>query len=183
MPVVDITIAPIFPEHFEQFIRYLNRHLADNGQGGVYFQPLPRSASFFSDEHAAAFRNGLGVEIGQPGWRRLWGAFSPEQQLIGHIDLRARPEPDTGQRCLLGMGVDTAWRQQGLGRRLLAHAQQWAGSHAGLAWIDLQVLSVNAPALALYRRAGFEHSGKVAPMFQIDGQWLSYINMSKQLTT
>lgn len=183
MTPTDIMIAPIGPEDFEHFAHYLNRHLADNGKGGVYFQPLPQAGSVFSSANATAFRDALGVELGQPGWRRLWGAFTQDQQLIGHIDLRARPEPYASHRCLLGMGVDSAWRQQGLGRRLLAHVEDWARSSAGLAWIDLQVLSVNAPALALYRRAGFSHTGEVTQMFYIDGQWLDYTSMSKQLAT
>lgn len=167
---------------FDVFAAYLNDHLADNGKpGGVYFQPLPRALSAFSAERSAAFRAALDVPLDAHGWRRLWGAFTPDRRLIGHIDLRAHPEPQAAHRCLLGMGVDRGARKLGVGRRLIEHAQQWACANASLEWIDLQVLSVNAPAIGLYRRAGFAATGEVADMFRIDGQSFSFTGMSKRL--
>ena len=56
------------------------------------------------------------------------------------------------------MGAQRDYRRLGLGLRLIEHAARWARDN-GLAWIDLQVLSVNQPAIALYRRAGFIQTG------------------------
>jgi ribosomal protein S18 acetylase RimI-like enzyme len=52
---------------------------------------------------------------------------------------------------------------------------------AGFAWIDLQVLSVNTPAIKLYERTGFQKTGEAADMFRIDGQPFAYTSMSKRL--
>ena len=102
-------------------------------------------------------------------------------RIAGHIDLRAHAERYTGHRCLLGMGVDRDHRKQGLGSRLIAHAAQWAQESAGLKWIDLQVLSANAPAIKLYERNGFHKTGEIAAMFNIDGQDFAYTSMSKRI--
>lgn len=173
-------IRALDPREAAPFFAYLNDHLRDNGaQGHPLFQPMPRSQSAFPDDKAAAFQRGLGIAVGQPGWRRAWIAAG-QDGILGHVDLRARPESATAHRALLGMGVHRLARRQGLGRVLLASAVAWA-RNAGLAWVDLEVLSINEPARALYREAGFRHSGEIADMFRIDGEQLAYTLMTLQL--
>jgi len=165
----------------EAFLIYLNDHLADNGRDGApYFQPLPRDASHLPPEKAEAFRQGLQTEVGQPGWRRVWVARADDGGIAGHIDLRGHPESHTGHRCLLGMGVHRAHRQQGLGGKLIAHAENWA-LLAGVQWVDLQVLSVNTPAIHLYERSGYRKIGEIPNMFLIDGKHFSYTIMTHRL--
>lgn len=178
------TIEPLSAEDFLDFVAYLNDHLADNGAGETgYFQPLSRRASFMPAERAAAFRDGLDAAIATRGWRRAWVARSADGQIVGHIDLRSHPEGLTGHRCLLGMGVDRDNRRAGLGAALIAHARQWAAEVARLEWIDLQVISENEAALALYRRAGFVKAGEMKDMFRIDGHSFSYTTMSLRLNS
>ena len=86
----------------------------------------------------------------------------------------------TKHRCLLGMGVHRDHRRQRLGQQLLAHAEQWA-LMAGVQWIDLQVLSVNTPAMQLYDSSGYRKTGEIPNMFLIDGQHFSYTLMTKRL--
>lgn len=182
MSASALSIEPITPAGFALFSTYLNDHLADNGEpGGVYFQPLARAESAFSAERADAFRAALAVPLTAPGWRRLWGAFTPERRLLGHIDLRAHPERPAAHRCLLGMGVDRSVRRAGLGSNLIEHAATWARDEAAIEWIDLQVLSVNEAAIRLYQRAGFVATGEIADMFRIDGHSFAFTGMSKKL--
>jgi YD repeat-containing protein len=174
-------IEALSPAGFDAFLDYLNDHLADNGSAGrPYFQPLSRDASRFPADKAEAFRSGLLTPITEAGWRRLWVARDGDGRIAGHIDLRAHAERPAAHRCLLGMGVDRDYRRLGLGQRLIAHAAQWAADN-GLAWIDLQVLSVNQPAIALYRRAGFIQTGEVPDMFRIDGHQFAYTSMTLRL--
>jgi ribosomal protein S18 acetylase RimI-like enzyme len=180
-PSGPLQIEALPPAGFDAFLDYLNDHLADNGSDGrPYFQPLSRQSSRFPADKAEAFRNGLQTPVSEPGWRRLWVARDGDGRIAGHIDLRAHGERPAAHRCLLGMGVDRDYRRLGLGRRLIAHAAQWAADN-GLEWIDLQVLSVNQPAIALYRRAGFIQTGEVADMFRLDGQHFAYTSMALQL--
>jgi ribosomal protein S18 acetylase RimI-like enzyme len=172
------SILPLQVHEFDEFIAYLNDHLADNGSAETgYFQPLSRSGACFPADREAAFRNGLGAAVGTTGWRRAWLARSADRRIAGHIDLRAHPERFAQHRCLLGMGVDRHHRQAGLGAALIARARQWA-AHATLEWIDLQVMSDNRAALALYRRAGFVKAGETPDMFRIDGRSFDYATMS-----
>jgi ribosomal protein S18 acetylase RimI-like enzyme len=70
---------------------------------------------------------------------------------------------------MLGMGVHRAYRRHGLGTRLVGTALDWARVDTGLKWIDLEVLSENQPAVALYLRSGFTMTARIADMLQIDG--------------
>ncbi|WP_377703754.1 GNAT family N-acetyltransferase [Pseudoduganella sp. UC29_71] len=179
MPVVP-AIRALDPRETDQFFVYLNDHLRDNGAGSQpLFQPLPRSRSVFPEEKAAAFVKGMGIAVGQPGWRRAWVATG-QDGILGHIDLRARPENASAHRAMLGMGVHRLARRQGLGRVLVASAMDWARKQ-GLEWVDLEVLSINEPARALYRDCGFRQTGEIADMFRIDGEQLAYTLMSLKL--
>lgn len=166
---------------FAGFVDYLNDHLSDNGQGSMpYFQPLPRDASRFPPEKEAAFKSGMQIEVSKPGWRRAWVMRDDDGRIAGHVDLRGHPESYTKHRCLLGMGVERKHRGQGLGRELLAHAEQWA-LLAGIQWVDLQVLSMNTPAIKLYESSGYRKVGEIPNMFLIDGKHHSYTLMAKRL--
>ncbi len=182
MPSKQSTMHVLDLARFDEFIAYLDDHLSDNGAPGTpYFQPLARAQSGFPRERAEHFRNALSIPVGQPGWRRAWLARAPDGRVAGHVDLRAHGERYAAHRCLLGMGVGRDFRRAGLGARLMAHAQRWAEAKTALEWIDLNVLSSNAPALALYRAAGFTQVGEIADMFKIDGQLFSYTSMAKRL--
>lgn len=167
---------------FAELMAYLNDHLSDNGSPGTgYFQPLPRSRSIFPAEREGAFRSGFDAAIGERGWRRTWVARAADGSIAGHVDLRAHPEAFAEHRCLLGMGVDRDHRRAGLGAALIAHARHWATTVARLEWIDLQVISENHAALALYRQAGFVVAGEMKEMFKLDGKSFSYTTMSMRL--
>jgi RimJ/RimL family protein N-acetyltransferase len=177
---MTFTIRPLQSEELAVFFHYLNGHLLDNGRDGApLFQPMPRASAGFPPEKAAGFSNGMQAQFGQQGWRRVWVALQ-EGEIIGHIDLRSRPEAHARHRCLLGMGVQRAVRRNGLGGALVATAVAWAREQ-GLEWVDLEVLAGNAPARALYRKCGFVQTGEIADLFRIDGESLGYVFMSLQL--
>jgi ribosomal protein S18 acetylase RimI-like enzyme len=176
------SISQIEAQEFDQFLVYLNDHLLDNGKDGTaYFQPLSRSGSIFPPERVAAFRAGLEIPLGQSGWRRLWVCRNPNDKIIGHIDLRAHAERFAEHRCLLGMGVDRDYRNIGLGKSLIEHAEEWVKANEPLEWIDLQVLSSNVKAVHLYERSGFKKTGEIPEMFRIDGLSFSYSAMTKHV--
>ena len=163
------------------FFAYLDDHLADNGSAGnAMFMPLRRSESRLSVDKQAAFRAGMETAVGQPGWRRGWMALAADGRIAGHIDLRARGEKASAHRALLGMGVQRDFRRQGLGAALIAVASEWAIAEQ-LDWIDLEVLSVNAPARRLYASAGFTDVGQIDDLFRIDGVSLGYTFMANKI--
>jgi RimJ/RimL family protein N-acetyltransferase len=175
-------IEPVDPSQFDEFLKYLADQLSDNGKGATpYFAPLAPGDSLLPPEKVTAFREGLQLPVGSRGWRRAWAARSANRELIGHIDLRSHQQRYTEHRCLLGMGVHRHHRRLGLGAALIAYAEKWALANTAIAWIDLQVLSGNEPAMRLYLRAGFTKIGEVPEMFRIEDRSFSDITMTKRL--
>lgn len=173
-----MNIRPAGAADLPPFFVYLDDHLRDNGRDGApLFQPLSRAQSQLPPGLKVAFIEGLAIPVGEPGWRRLWLAVDSRGSIAGHIDLRARPEPLARHRAMLGMGVHRAYRRRGLGAQLVDTAVDWARSQDGLKWIDLEVLSENRPAVALYLRSGFAMTARIEDMLEIDGvsQDLSYM--------
>lgn len=175
------SIRPAAPADLAALFVYLDDHVSDNGRGDTaLFMPMPRSESGFPPDKEASMRNGIGIDVGQPGWRRPWIAFTGDGRIAGHVDLRARPEKASAHRALLGMGVHRDHRRQGLGAMLVEVVHAWAKSQS-IAWIDLDVLSVNTPAIALYQRCGFTLVADMPDMFRIDGQALGHTLMTRKV--
>lgn len=174
-------IRPALRSDLPLLFAYLNDHLRDNGTGDTaLFMPIPRSQAGFAPARQASIRTGMGTALGQPGWRRPWVAYAPNGSIAGHIDLRARTEKVAAHRCLLGMGVHRDFRRQGLGVQLIDVAARWA-QEQGFEWIDLEVLSLNQAAIALYKHCGFYQNGEIEDMFRIDGQSLAYTIMTRRI--
>jgi ribosomal protein S18 acetylase RimI-like enzyme len=181
--VVDaggVRIEPFAEADFVDFFRYLGTQLAENGCDGLWFMPFAPTDAGIPEAKQQSFRSGFATPFGEPGWRRGWIARDARGEVAGHVDLRAHPDAFTGHRCVLGMGVRRDLRRLGLARRLLACATDWAAAQ-GLKWIDLQVLSANEAAVALYRREGFLMQGGRPDMFVIAGVSLGELWMARKL--
>ncbi|ENP7382133.1 GNAT family N-acetyltransferase [Vibrio parahaemolyticus] len=72
---------------------------------------------------------------------------------------------------ILGIHIDKNYRDKGLGRKLLsmAIARGWA---FGYDQIVLNVYKTNTPAIALYKRFGFEHQGELGEVILPNGKVL-----------
>jgi ribosomal protein S18 acetylase RimI-like enzyme len=78
------------------------------------------------------------------------------------------------------MGVRHDLRRAGLGTRLVQEALAWARA-SNFAWVDLEVLSQNHKARALYVRSGFTETGEVQDLYRIEGQPVGAVSMSMRL--
>jgi ribosomal protein S18 acetylase RimI-like enzyme len=65
---------------------------------------------------------------------------------------------EDGCAWLHSLWVSPQVRGQGLGTQLVAAVEEWAVRH-GATYIRLEVVSDNAPAIALYRRRGYVDTG------------------------
>jgi ribosomal protein S18 acetylase RimI-like enzyme len=98
---------------------------------------------------------------------RATGEFAPERWLIatqaGHDVgcLLLADHPADAQWELVYLGVAPEFRGRGLGAAL-THRALWMASRANRARVVLAVDAANAPALAIYRQAGFETWGRRA---------------------
>ena len=167
------------PQELEPFFAYLQRQLSDNAKDDQpLFQPLAKAHRQLSETTRNKFIQGFEHALGQPGWRKLWLVWDENDNIMGHIDLRHYSEAYKSHRLLLGMGVDSSARQQGLGMRLLQHVIKFCQQQDSVDWLDLNVLSNNAPAKNLYLKAGFEIIGEVSDCYRIDGEAVAETSMT-----
>ncbi|MFK8057985.1 MAG: GNAT family N-acetyltransferase [Saprospiraceae bacterium] len=173
-----ISIEELKDENLDQFLAYLKVHLSENGDNSLFFQPISKAQSKFSPDWETKFRVGLRKEFGEKGWRKLWIAINEENQIVGHIDIRSRNEPNTGHRVLLGMGTDSKFRNLKIGQRLIAFVIAYCKNQPDISWLDLEVLTSNIPAIRIYKKLEFQILGSVKDMFRIENQSYDYTSMT-----
>lgn len=104
------------------------------------------------------------------GGQRWWVArTSRNGDIVGHVDLKGNHLKTGMHRCELGIGIEHAYRGQGMGRWLMQTAIDFARSAPTLKWLDLRVFADNKNARLLYTKLGFVELGVVVDRFQIDG--------------
>ena len=69
---------------------------------------------------------------------------------------------DGNEAEMYAVWVDPAYRRKGVGRELIEFAIAWSQLH-GAAKLNVGVFDDNPGALAFYRSAGFEDSGRIKP--------------------
>lgn len=93
------------------------------------------------------------------GMTAAFGAFEGER-LVGTVALEFSAKPKTRHKALvIGMYVAPAVRGLGAGRALLEAAVDHARARGSIALLTLTVTEGNAPAIQLYRGAGFQAFG------------------------
>ena len=175
-----MSVRPATAGDLPALFAYLGEQLAENGRDGVLFQPMAPTPDGVPPAMRERFTAGIATPTGQPGWRRVWIALDENGQVAGHIDLRGRPEPASSHRTLLGMGVRRDLRRAGLGTRLVQEALAWARA-SGFAWVDLEVLSQNHKARALYTGTGFHITAEVPDLYRIGDTPIGAVSMSMRL--
>ena len=87
------------------------------------------------------------------------------------------PEPG---RSVIEFAVDDAFRGQGVGSALLEYVLAEAARNQATRCV-LEVAPEAAPAIALYRRHGFEEIGRIAVEDPESGRGLEYVHMQRQM--
>jgi RimJ/RimL family protein N-acetyltransferase len=80
----------------------------------------------------------------------------------------------------IGIGVRASHRARGIGAALMAAVERWA-QDAGCHRLSLRVVTTNAPAIALYRKAGFTVEGILEATAMVDGEPIDELQMGKLL--
>jgi ribosomal protein S18 acetylase RimI-like enzyme len=102
-------------------------------------------------------------------------------RLAGYVKLRKFPLPASAHvQEIHGMAVEPELQGHGIGRRLL-NATRAEALRRGARKVVLRVLGSNAPAMALYRAAGFVEEGRLRGQFLLEGQWVDDVLMARQV--
>jgi ribosomal protein S18 acetylase RimI-like enzyme len=91
-------------------------------------------------------------------WQRGEGFLAAELdgEVAGYLDLVANPWQQVG--WVASMAVHRAHRRKGVGTALMRSGRQWAREQ-GLRLLQAEATTKNYPALAFYRKLGFQFCG------------------------
>ena len=92
------------------------------------------------------------------------------EELVGVLDLWAGERPDNRHMGRFGMSVARQWRGRGVGRRLLTRAIDEARAWPGFCRLELECVSWNAPAIALYESLGFKVEARMEKAINLRGR-------------
>ncbi len=119
--------------------------------------------------------------------RRVFGAFDSNllvgDVLVGFVGLAIEVGERTNHRALLfGMYVAPAFREHGIGTRLVEAVLQHAGSEPRLRTIRLTVSEQNRDALTLYKRLGFVEFGCEPMAVRHDDGFITKLHLYRPLS-
>ncbi|NJD32923.1 MAG: GNAT family N-acetyltransferase [Gammaproteobacteria bacterium] len=147
-------IVPIGKEHLAGFHSALDRIARERAYLAQLEAPaLAKTRRFVLD----SLRNGAVHVVALAG-----------REVVGWCDLRPKSAVTQRHSAVLGMGVVAEYRGQGLGSRMLAATLE-SGEARGIRRSELVVRADNAPAIALYRRFGFQVEGTCERYLTVDG--------------
>lgn len=92
-------------------------------------------------------------------------------EIVGQLTLQGGARKAEYHAAELGMTVARAWRNRGLGTRLLEQAIARARAADVLRRIELTVYVPNTPAIHLYQKLGFEIEGRRRRTLYRDGRY------------
>ena len=79
------------------------------------------------------------------------------------------------------MGLEIPLRGQGLGKRILDLAINWAKDQDSLSWIELSVFAHNTPARKLYSSVGFSEIAVLEDKLRVGGTSIDDVIMTLKL--
>ena len=100
--------------------------------------------------------------------------------VVGRLSIARDHGPVSHHVAELGLMVAANQRRKGIGTALMEAAVKWARD-AGVTKLELHVFPHNRPAIALYRKLGFEEEGLRRRHYRIGGRYIDAILMARYL--
>jgi L-phenylalanine/L-methionine N-acetyltransferase len=102
-----------------------------------------------------------------------------DSEVVGVIGLHTSSRPRVNHRAEIGMMVRDDWHGKGVGTAMMQAAIDLADRWLNLTRIELTVFNDNAPAIALYRKFGFEIEGTFRKYAFRDGEFVDAYAMAR----
>jgi RimJ/RimL family protein N-acetyltransferase len=164
-----ITIRPARPEDAAQIIAYARRVFAEPGINLITmadeFNPTAESEARLITEMNRASNS-------------LFLVAEDDGRIVGQLTLQGGKRRNVAHAATLGITVAKEWRGQGVGRRLMEYAIEWARRSSVLTRIELYVFVRNTNAIRLYESCGFEVEGRRRRAAHREGEYLDDLVMS-----
>jgi RimJ/RimL family protein N-acetyltransferase len=100
--------------------------------------------------------------------------------VVGRLSIARDASPYSHHVAELGLMVAAGQRRRGIGTALMEEAVRWARA-SGVTKLELHVFPHNEPAIALYRKLGFQDEGHRHRHYRIGGQYVDAILMALYL--
>lgn len=161
--MINIEIIPIAAEHIQDFWSAVDS--------------VARERQYLAFLEGPPIHSTIAFVLGniQGNWPHFIAMH--EGRLIGWCDITPLDRPVFAHTGTLGIGVLTAYRGLGIGKKLLQTALQKA-QQKGLTRIELSVREKNKAALALYKKFGFQIEGIHKKAVCIEGKYENHISMA-----
>ena len=161
---MSVEIIPIERQHVAGFREVLDGVARERRYLAFLEAPSPGRVRSFVLSH---LRNGTPHFVAVEGGR-----------VVGWCDVTPKTHETLRHSGVLGMGVAASHRGQGVGTALLRSTVDRAFSQ-GLTRVELIVREDNLPAVALYRRHGFELEGRLRRYLIVDGAAHDALQMAR----
>lgn len=100
-------------------------------------------------------------------------------EVVGTIGLHTPSRPRVNHRGEIGMMVRDDWQGKGVGAAMMRAIMDLADRWLNLARIELTVFTDKEPAIALYRKFGFEIEGTLRKYAFRDGEFVDAYAMAR----
>lgn len=163
------------------YLDALDRILVTSGRENTpFFHAYDDVSPWDREKKRVSFKENLAKKTSDLGWQRTWGLFGGDGKIHGDISLWTAMGNPGRHRAWLGMSMEKEWRGKGIGQKLMSTAIKWA-KNEDLSFIDLSVLEGNEPALALYKRNGFEQTGYWKDRWRLGGNKIGEFSFALEL--
>lgn len=163
---MEIDIVYPSEKYFESFHQALSKVASER----VYIEMIEAPPL----EKVSAFQKSL-ISKNGPVYYAIQG-----DQVVGWCDVFPMTNPRHAHRGGLGMGLLPEFRGKGLGGKLLKSVLDHSKKF-GLEKIELNVYTSNEPAIALYKKFGFEQEGLIRKYRKLDEKYFDCLAMAKFL--
>ncbi|MBS0848233.1 GNAT family N-acetyltransferase [Citrobacter sp. JGM124] len=102
-----------------------------------------------------------------------------ENKAVGQLTLMVEPSPRRSHVATFGLGVNEKYQGQGVASALMQEMVNLCDNWLRIERIELTVYTDNAPALALYRKFGFEVEGTGKCFAFRDGHYVDAYFMAR----
>jgi len=160
---MDIAIVPKRPEHIESFHRALDI--------------VARERKYLTLLEAPPLTQTREFVMGLIQKGGLQFVALADGEVVGWCDIERHVLPSFAHRGALVMGIVPAYRECGIGLRLI-QATLAQARVARFVRVELDVHADNARAIALYEKVGFVREGVARDAVFVDGEYRDAINMA-----
>ena len=116
------------------------------------------------------------LERAQTSDKNVFFVAIEDDEIVGNINFHGSERARIAHVGEFGISVRKSHWGQGIGGKLMDVLLDWAPQH-GIRKINLRVRADNEPAIALYKKKGFEQEGHLRCEYMIDGECIDHLAM------